>query len=190
MVAWGGISVGCTPSALNFRLVESRRKRSVAGVTLAMAASALPTAVELAGLNDLAAVVRFTGLEPVTWRQVNLALGNWPNLRLLSQAPPDGIAEALATMQLPRLGGDGNPVDPPEMRELTMVETVQIALIWRIARQTYGMEDIDIGPRCSQCHQCCGASYSYWCKFDPSSCRCRCDGQSLGHPKDQGLSDR
>ena len=109
-----------------------------------MAASALPTAVELAGLNDLAAVVRFTGLEPVTWRQVNLALGNWPNLRLLSQAPPDGIAEALATMQLPRLGGDGNPVDPPEMRELTMVETVQIALIWRIARQTYGMEDIDI----------------------------------------------
>ena len=62
-------------------------------------------------------------------------------MRLLSQAPPDGIADAIETMRLPAAG---NAVDPPEDRELTMVESVQIALVWRIARQSYGLEDIDI----------------------------------------------
>ena len=76
-----------------------------------MAASVLPTAAELAGLTTVAEVVRFVGLPDATWSLTNLALGNFPNLRLLSQAPPDGFAEALETMRLPRLGADGNPVD-------------------------------------------------------------------------------
>ena len=88
--------------------------------------------------------VAFVGLAPGTWRQVNRVLGSFPNLRLLSQAPPDGIADAIETMRLPKLDAAGNAVDPPEDRELTMVESVQIALVWRIARQSYGLEDIDI----------------------------------------------
>lgn len=108
-----------------------------------MAANVLPNAIELALLTDLASVVAFSGLPNGVWRQVNAALGGFPNLRLLSQAP-DGIAEAIATMQVPRLDADGNALDPPETRDLSMVESVQVALIWRVARQSFGLEDIDI----------------------------------------------
>ena len=106
--------------------------------------SPLPTAAELATLDTLQAVVTWVGLNDRVWRQANDALGSFPNLRILSQAPAEGIAAAVGSMELPKLGADGNPVDPPGQRELTMVESVQLVLIWRIARQMYGMEDVDL----------------------------------------------
>ena len=128
--------------------VPSQQSTSASGVDGSMAAasvnSPLPTAAELATLDSLDAVVRWVGLPPRTWQQANVALGSFPNLRILSQAPAEGIAAAIESMELAKLGADGNPIDPPETRELSMVESIQLVLIWRIARQTYGMEDIDV----------------------------------------------
>ena len=110
--------------------------------------SALPTDAELANLADLPAVVQWVGLTEAFWNSCNAAFDTFPNLRLLSQAPADMIAEGISSMRIRRLDAAGNPLDPPEVRELTMVEMIQLALVWRVARVAYGLEDIDImAPR-------------------------------------------
>ena len=108
-----------------------------------MANSPLPTDTEMAALTDLAATVRWCQLDAALWREINAGFGNFPTTPLLAHAPPDGIATALEHMQLRRLDGAGNPLDPPT-RPLTMVEMVQTALEWRVARKCYGLADIDL----------------------------------------------
>ena len=103
----------------------------------------LPTDTEMATLGDLNAIVRWCALDVQVWREINAGFGNFPNIRLLAHAPPEGIATALEHMELRRLGPDGAPLDPPT-RPLTMVEMVQTALAWRICRKCFGLSDIDL----------------------------------------------
>lgn len=108
-----------------------------------MANHPLPTDTEMAALTDLPATVRWCALDQAVWREINNAFGQFPNIRLLAHAPPEGIATALEHMELRRVGADGALLDPPT-RPLTMVEMVQTALVWRVCRKCFGLEDIDI----------------------------------------------
>lgn len=111
-----------------------------------MANSPLPTDTELATLTDLPAIVRWCQMDVALWRDINAGFGNFPTVRLLAHAPAEGIATALEHMQLRRVDGGGNPLDPTT-RPLTMVEMVQTALIWRVARKCCGLVDIDLLAR-------------------------------------------
>lgn len=55
---------------------------------------------------------------------------------MLANIAPSAYREALALVRTPSTTG-GNP------RELSVVEAIQLALVWRVARQAFGMEDID-----------------------------------------------
>ena len=111
---------------------------------MAAANNVLPSATEMATLTDLPAVVRWAGMDTAFWDTVNASFGRFPTFRLLAQAPPDMVSEGIETLCIAKLDAAGNALDPPEERALTMLEQVQVALIWRMVRATYNMEDIDI----------------------------------------------
>lgn len=95
-----------------------------------MTASVLPTATELAALTDLQAVKRWSGVGDAAWQA-------WqPNLRVLANMAHSAFRETLALVRIAQPGG----ADP---RELSVVEAIQLALVWRVARQAFGLADIN-----------------------------------------------
>ena len=143
---WGGglVPAGWEHLVRCFSRARFRWQRSPNVVAApSMANHPLPTDTEMAALTDLPAIVRWCALDQAVWREINNAFGQFPNIRLLAHAPPEGIATALEHMELRRVGADGALLDPPT-RPLTMVEMVQTALVWRVCRKCFGLEDIDI----------------------------------------------
>ena len=56
--------------------------------------------------------------------------------RVLANIAPSACRETLSLVRIASTSG-GDP------RELSVVEAIQLALVWRVARQAFGMEDID-----------------------------------------------
>ena len=101
-----------------------------------MTASILPTASELAGITTLEEARRWAGSRDPAWSAWPTAVGQVPSLRVLANIATSAFKETLALVRIASTSG-GDP------RELSVVEAIQLALVWRVARQAYGMEDVD-----------------------------------------------
>ena len=101
-----------------------------------MTASILPTASELAGITTLEEARRWAGSRDPAWGAWQTAVGQVPSLRVLANIATSAFKETLALVRIASTSG-GDP------RELSVVEAIQLALVWRVARQAYGMEDVD-----------------------------------------------
>ena len=100
-----------------------------------MARQVLPTATELANLNTLTEIREWTGLDNGVWMAVSQTLGTVPSVRVLATLPQHTFSAAVGRSRVTPTGGGA--------RELTAVEILQAALMWRVARQAYGLDDID-----------------------------------------------
>ena len=101
-----------------------------------MTSSVLPTQNELAGITNLEEAKRWAGARDPSWTAWQTAVGQVPNRRVLANIAPSANRETLSLVRIPSTTG-GDP------RELSVVEAIQLALVWRVARQAFGMEDID-----------------------------------------------
>jgi len=113
-----------------------------------MARQILPTETELATLASLNDVRVYAGLPQPVWDMISLSLGTVPSLRVLAMNPSRVIGDTVQGLQIPVLETNGNPrLDSAGNllhRPLSMVESLQFSLMWRIARQACGLEDYDI----------------------------------------------
>ena len=108
----------------------------------------LPTDAELAGLDSLGRVREWTGLDDAVWQVASAAFGQIPSMRVLAMTPADSVLGVIRGLQLalydtsgqPMLGSDGQP----QARSLTMVESLQLSLMWRVCRQAYELPDVDL----------------------------------------------
>ena len=66
---------------------------------------------------------------------IQCAVGTPPNLQVFALLPKSFLYAAMQSLRF-------TPTDGTE-RELTLVEIVQIGMVWRIARQTQGLPDED-----------------------------------------------
>ena len=101
-----------------------------------MAGTLLPTGDELRGITDLAAAQRWSGAQDPCWSAWQRAVGTVPNLRIMANMAPSAFKASLNHVRIAVTGG-GEP------RELNVVEAIQLALTWRVARHVYGMDDVD-----------------------------------------------
>ena len=101
-----------------------------------MSRNLLPNDAELANLTTINEVRQWTGLAQDSWDVLSACLGNVPNLRVLATLPRDTLQEAVRRSRIPATGTS------PE-RELSAVEIIHVALMWRVARQAYGLPDVD-----------------------------------------------
>ena len=102
-----------------------------------MTASILLIASELAGITTLEEARRWAGSRDPAWSAWQTAVGQVPSLRVLANnIATSAFKETLALVRIASTSG-GDP------RELSVVEAIQLALVWRVARQAYGMEDVD-----------------------------------------------
>ena len=110
--------------------------------------SLLATQAELAGITDLDAVMRFTGLEDAVWTRFLRQLGTPPSVRVLAMVPASVLQRPISGLRVP---SGPPPVDGAEAptREASVTETIQMALAWRVARQAIGLEDM--GPMLPGC---------------------------------------
>ena len=74
------------------------------------------------------------GASAPAWPAFDATVGNVPSLRVLATLPTQTVQ---AAMQGARINPGG------EERELTAVECAVVALTWRVARQKFGLPDID-----------------------------------------------
>lgn len=102
--------------------------------------SVLPTDAELATLATLEQVRVWSGLDNGVWQRVSEFLGTLPSLRVMSLVPLATLREMPARLRLPQPAVSG--VEQPA-RTLTAVEIIQVAIMWRVARQAFGLPDID-----------------------------------------------
>ena len=102
-----------------------------------MASSVLPTLAELANLDSIDAVRQWAGLSPGVWDVVSRSLGTVPNLRVLASMPYEPLDLAVRGARIP------STAPATEPRELTIVEAIQVGLMWRAARQAHGLPDVD-----------------------------------------------
>ena len=102
-----------------------------------MANTVLPTPAELATLDSIEAVRQWAGIGQPVWAVVSRMLGTIPSLRVLATMPYEPINLAVRQARI--------PATPPatDERELTIVEAIQVGLMWRVARQAYGLPDQD-----------------------------------------------
>ena len=103
--------------------------------------SVLPDPAALVRLTQLSDIVTWANLAQPVWEAFNRKIGSCPTIRILSQAPADVIATAIKDLRIDLLDADGHVVGN---RELTVVESIQVGLVWRVARQCFGIPDIDI----------------------------------------------
>ncbi|CAJ1365705.1 unnamed protein product [Effrenium voratum] len=108
-----------------------------------MALSLLPTQAELANLGTVEAVRNWSGCNPDVWNRASEYLGNVPNLRVLAMAPMDVYKRMLEGVRIPVARPAGAAADPPP-RELTAVEVIQMAVMWRVARLAFQLPDLDL----------------------------------------------
>lgn len=113
-----------------------------------MARQLLPSDAELAGLTDLPAVIHWVGLADAVWNQCSSSLGTIPDMRVMAMTPPGTISSVVAGLRLPVLDTAGRPrmddQGQPLERPLSMVESVQFSLVWRVCRVAYQLPDYDI----------------------------------------------
>lgn len=117
-----------------------------------MSLSILPTSTELATLGTLTDVVRWVGINTAIWDLTSRGFGTLPNMRVLACQPPESVLRVINGLRIPILRADGRPemtqdesgADVPAHRGLTMVESIQVALVWRVCRQAFQMPDVDL----------------------------------------------
>ena len=102
--------------------------------------SLLPTDAELALLATVEQVRVWAGLDNGVWQRVSEFLGTLPSLRVFSLVPLATLREMPTRLRLPQPAVSG--VEQPP-RSLTAVEIIQVAIMWRVARQAFGLPDID-----------------------------------------------
>ena len=106
-----------------------------------MALSLLPTPAELAGLASLDDIRQWTGVHTSVWQHLSVALGTVPSVRVLALTPSDVIRSAFRSVRITLVDTNNQRTGD---RELSSVEVIQLALMWRIARRLFNMEDIDL----------------------------------------------
>ena len=93
---------------------------------------------ELLLITTVAGAQEWAGLADATWRAFDANLGTVPQLRIFASLPLLTLQAAMAAVRVP-LGAD----PAAGGRELTAVEVTQVGFMWRVARQKFGMADID-----------------------------------------------
>ena len=97
-------------------------------------------------LDDLRS---YCGLDQPAWAATSAALGTVPNVRTLAMLPAGVVTAAIARARLRDAGsgGGGEETEGTGGRELSAVEAVTSAYMWRLARRLLGLPDIDpYGP--------------------------------------------
>ena len=87
------------------------------------------------------------GLDATAWASVDVALGNVPSLRILGNIPADALRLAVhaARVAVPERGTPGEPDHvPAAQRGLTVVESTQVGLLWRVARRKAEKADAEL----------------------------------------------
>lgn len=105
----------------------------------------LASAEELASFKDVPAVLEHVGLkeEGAVWFSFNREMGSIPSLRIFAQLPASVIKDALESLRVDFEKASGG-TDLTEARPLTPVESTQVGLAWRVARQVFKLRDIDL----------------------------------------------
>ena len=105
-------------------------------------ASLLASPAELATLTSLNDVVTFAAVEANLWTLFAKQLGNPPSVRILAMVPASVLQKTILGLRIP---SGAAPADgtPPPTRDPNVTETIQMALVWRVARQAVGLEDMD-----------------------------------------------
>ena len=105
----------------------------------------LATPDELLAVTDLASACTWAGLSGAAWAGLNEHLGTLPSLRVLTAVPADAWRTALRTARVTTTpaSGEGGDYVPPVLRPFTVVEVAQAGLLWRVARQKFGLRDED-----------------------------------------------
>ena len=101
-----------------------------------MARALLPTDAELAQLTTIEEVRNWAGLPQQSWNVLSDCLGNVPSLRVLATLPQPTLQEDVRLSRIPATATEGE-------RALNAVEIIQAAIMWRVARQAYGLSDVD-----------------------------------------------
>ena len=110
-------------------------------------ASDLPTDAQLAAITTIAQAIAWVGLDAAAWAAVDVALGNVPSLRILGNIPADALRLAVhaARVAVPESGTPGGPDHvPATQRGLTVVESTQVGLLWRVARRKAEKADAEL----------------------------------------------
>ena len=110
-------------------------------------ASDLPTDAQLAAITTIAQAIAWVGLDAAAWASVDVALGNVPSLRILGNIPADALRLAVhaARVAVPESGTPGAPDHvPASQRGLTVVESTQVGLLWRVARRKAEKADAEL----------------------------------------------
>ena len=84
----------------------------------------------LAKIVTVKDLVELAGMEDTVWNSFNTLLGNVPNLVVLTFIPVDALTNAMLLARI-------------DDRPLTPVQSVQLGLVWRWARQSQGLEDVN-----------------------------------------------
>ena len=110
-------------------------------------ASDLPTDAQLVAITTIAQAIAWVGLDAAAWAAVDVALGNVPSLRILGNIPADALRLAVhaARVAVPESGTPGQPDHvPAAQRGLTVVESTQVGLLWRVARRKAEKVDAEL----------------------------------------------
>eukprot|EP00435_Cladocopium_sp_Y103_P074369 s203_g48.t1 len=97
-----------------------------------MAGYGLPNAATLATLDTLERIRQWCRCDLPTWQAVDRALGGVADATWFAMLPVSLLRSTLRSVRV------GTPA-----RELHAMETIHIAYMWRVARQTLGMSDLD-----------------------------------------------
>ena len=111
-------------------------------------ASDLPTDAQLAAIATIAQAIAWVGLDATAWASVDVALGNVPSLRILGNIPADALRLAVhaARVAVPERGAPGEPDHVPAAQRglITVVESTQVGLLWRVARRKAEKADAEL----------------------------------------------
>ena len=136
-----GASLVVAGPAISFRHCSHEGSFCILGFGIVMAGSLLPTQAELAGPRTLDNVREWTGRPGAVWQHLSVALGAVPNLHVLGLTLADIMKRAFRDVRITLV--DTHRARAGD-RGLTSVEVIQMALMWRIARQLFGLDDVDI----------------------------------------------
>ncbi|CAE8696540.1 unnamed protein product, partial [Polarella glacialis] len=100
--------------------------------------SLLPSVTELAALTTVSSLWMYVQLDESVWNAFSAKVGGITSVRVLAAMPADLLKTGIAALRIPLTA----PATPT-VREATPVEVIQVGLIWRIARQSVGLPDVD-----------------------------------------------
>ena len=101
---------------------------------------------EILAINTVQDARAWAAIQREAWDAVDVQLGGVPFLRLLAYIQPSALRQSVARARVPT-PGHGAPADAdyvaPSDRPMAPVEVTQVGLMWRLARQKYGLPDLD-----------------------------------------------